>query len=72
MSATGEMSRTYVATASFDVTVDGRVRKVVAGVTRVREGDSLLVGRVNFFERASVGFPDVEAATDVPGERRGQ
>jgi len=72
MSATAERDRTFVATRTFVCTVQGRRRIVERGVTRVREGDPILFGRDDCFALADVALPRVEAATNDPGELRGQ
>lgn len=61
----------YVARESFTTELaDGTPIHVRSGVTRVREGHPLLVGREELFEPMTVDY-EVEQATAAPGEKRG-
>ena len=59
-----------IATESFIARVDGVDHTIQAGITRVREGHPLLVGREHLF-RAIDAHYEVEQATQAPGEVRG-
>lgn len=63
----------YVATESFSVDLNGAAYAIHKGVTRVREGHSLLKNYPQYFELAdrAVDF-EVEQATAAPGEKRGE
>lgn len=63
------MSGIFVPRDSFAVEIDG-VRYVLhKGVTRVRQGHPVMVGREDLFEPITVDL-EVEAATAAPGEQR--
>jgi len=63
------MSGIFVPRDSFAVEIDG-VRYVLhKGVTRVRQGHPVMVGREDLFEPLTVDL-EVESATAAPGEQR--
>ncbi|MDH5278196.1 MAG: hypothetical protein OEW53_04025 [Actinomycetota bacterium] len=61
----------YVATQNFTTDYDGVPVSVTAGVTHVREGHPMLLGREVFFKELEVEY-EMEAATAAPGEKRGE
>jgi len=65
--APGEL---YVATESFSTELDGITVAVVKGVTRVREGHPLMVGREMYFKPITAHF-EVNSPADPGGETRG-
>ncbi|MCR4339223.1 MAG: hypothetical protein NUW01_04965 [Gemmatimonadaceae bacterium] len=68
--ATKNEARIFIAKETFSTVVDGSPVVVAAGVTRVREGHSLLRGREHMFEVMRVDY-EVEQMTNAPGEHRG-
>jgi hypothetical protein len=60
-----------VAKESFVTSWDGEDRQFLAGITRVRVGHPILVGREQLFEPLRAHY-EVEQATAAPGERRGE
>lgn len=66
-----KQGRIYVARESGVAEIAGESCPFTVGVTRVREGHPLLDVAPASFEPISVHY-DVEQATAVPGERRGE
>jgi hypothetical protein len=63
-------NRMYVAIETFACRVGDEDRLVVKDKTRVREDDPVLKGNEEHFRELD-DYPEVEAATAAPGERRG-
>jgi len=67
---TAQEDQIMVAKESFFTRWDGEDRQFIAGMTRVRAGHPILVGREHLFEPIGAHY-EVEQATNAPGERRG-
>lgn len=63
----------YVATETFATEVEGVSQVIHAGLTRVREGHSLLKAFPDYFAPVDTSVDyDVEQATAEPGVKRGE
>ncbi len=63
----------YVATETFDITINGVLTTIYEGRTLVDDSDEIFKRVAGKFKVARSRFaaPEVEAATATPGEKRG-
>lgn len=65
------MAKWYVATTSGSAEIDGKEYSFNTGVTRLTADHPLVKNCPLYFEPVDDGVPDVEQATQAPGEKRG-
>lgn len=76
MAEEGNMARSktadvYEAAETFVVEIDGVPTYVEKGKTRVHKSSAVYRSNPHLFVPLEVEVPDIEQATDAPGERRG-